>query len=55
MNTETYEPTTEPAPLAEPTIHLARCAECGHAVRFQPNSSGTGFILVDTDRAPRRR
>jgi hypothetical protein len=46
MNTETFEPATEPAaPIEEPTVHLARCAECGHSVRFRPNSSGNGFFL----------
>lgn len=52
MNTETFEPTTEPIaqpPLEERPVHLARCVECGHAVSFRPNSTGTGFVLVGTE------
>jgi hypothetical protein len=52
MNTETFEPATEPVaqpPLEERPVHLARCIECGHSVPFRPNSTGTGFVLVGTE------
>jgi hypothetical protein len=52
MNTETFEPATEPIaqpPLEERPVHLARCVECGHSVPFRPNSTGTGFVLVGTE------
>jgi hypothetical protein len=38
-------------PADEPTIHLARCADCDYAVRYQPSSSGAGFTLIDSDAA----
>jgi hypothetical protein len=31
--------------------HLARCADCDYAVRYQPSSSGAGFTLLDSDAA----
>jgi hypothetical protein len=46
MNTETIEYTET---VEERPVHMARCADCDHAVRFRPNSSGTGFFLVGTE------
>jgi hypothetical protein len=45
------EPETDEAveiPDDDP-VHLAKCAECATAVRFRPNVTGTGFVLVDAD------
>jgi hypothetical protein len=49
MNTETFEPATEPIaqpPADEHPVHLARCAECGFAVRYQP-TNGAAYVLMD--------
>jgi hypothetical protein len=35
----------------ETQTHLARCADCDYAVRYQPSSSGAGFTLLDSDAA----
>jgi hypothetical protein len=37
------------ATAAERPIHLAKCAECAQAVKFQPTASGASFLLVDAD------
>jgi hypothetical protein len=57
MNTETFEPATEPAaPIEQPTVHLARCAECGFSVRYQPAAPARLRVLDNiTDRTLRHR
>lgn len=41
IDTETTTPDVD-----RPT-HLAKCAECAHAVQYRPSASGSGFVLVD--------
>jgi len=36
-------------PIDDDPVHLARCADCGTAVKFRPNVTGTAFFLVDAD------
>lgn len=50
--TDTATPTPDaPPPIPDAPTHLARCAECDFAVRYQPSSNGHGFVLIDSDRA----
>jgi hypothetical protein len=39
-------PPVEPA-IEDRPIHLARCAECAHAVKYRASASGAGFTLVE--------
>jgi hypothetical protein len=51
MNAETHEPLTstplDTTPADDRPVHLAKCDECGHTVRFRPSATGAGFVLVD--------